>query len=57
MSYVTRARKSRSREGMRQQGLVAALLALELNYAHMRDTGLLQSVYPFDPPTARTWNI
>ena len=28
-----------------------------LNYAHMRDTGLLQSVYSLDPPMARTWNI
>ena len=25
-------------------------------YAHIRDTGLLQSLEPVDPPMARTWN-
>jgi hypothetical protein len=29
----------------------------EQNHAHMRDTGLLQSLYPVDPPIARTWNM
>ena len=32
-------------------------LAASENYTHMRDTGLLQSLYRVDPPTARTWNM
>ncbi len=27
-----------------------------LTYPHIWETGLLQSLYPVDPPTARTWN-
>jgi hypothetical protein len=58
--FTKRNRRNRDRNAIVWvgRGLKAAARVdkIKRSYAQMRDTGLLQSLEPVDPPTARTWN-